>query len=64
MRVTQPDPDAYRRKALAILAKADSAGDRQIAAELTLLAERFLGRALELDGQRRRRSARRKRARA
>jgi hypothetical protein len=49
-----PEADAYRGKARDVLAKADAADDHLIATELRLLAERYLNRALELDGGRRR----------
>lgn len=47
------DAEGFRGKARDVLAKADAAGDLCIATELRLLAERYLSRALELDGARR-----------
>lgn len=47
------DADAYRGKARDVLVKANAAADELIAAELRLLAKRYLKRALELDRARR-----------
>jgi hypothetical protein len=53
-RVAKRDPGSdaalFRGKARDILAKADDSNDRIIAGELKLLAERYLDRAVELDG--------------
>jgi len=52
------DAEFVRAKARDVLAQADESTDRLIAAELKLLAERYLTRALELDDAARRRARR------